>query len=201
MLNSIRIGVNKWLVVNVLVFLLLIALTGCQTSKKEPPPARFTKKTAPPARLTKKPEPPARLLVKSVTLTRDKVPMGGAEFTITNNRVNPDELFGPPDTEAWPKEGHIFLIISVNIETDSADKWVDLVRSTHLVGSKGSKHFLGLWYYKDAYRTSNALTFGRRSISPVPSTSLIYHLPDPLPADLKMIAGGKEVADISSLLP
>ena len=66
MLNSIRIGVNKWLVVNVLVFLLLIALTGCQTSKKEPPPARFTKKTAPPARLTKKPEPPARLLVKSV---------------------------------------------------------------------------------------------------------------------------------------
>ena len=200
MLENPRIGINKRFAVIILTSLLLIALTGCQASKKQAPSVCLDKKPVTPAPV-KKSTPPASLLVKSVVLTKDKVPMGGSGITVKNNRVNPDELFGPPNDEAWPKKGYVFLIASVDIESDSDDKWVNIVRSSHLVDSKGSKHRLGLWYYRDAYRPTIAFTFGRNAIRRVPSTKLLFHLPDPLPVGLKMMTGGKEVANISSLLP
>ena len=139
------------------------------------------------------------LSVQKATLSKKSVPYGTTAFQISGGRVNYNEMFGPAVTTASPKKGNQFLVLKVNIKERSDKKWKKLIGSAHLLDTKDSKYKMVLWFYKGAYRASGLLGFAK-GVKSIRDIELIYHIPDPLPDGLKLKAGEKEIADISTLL-
>jgi hypothetical protein len=133
------------------------------------------------------------IAVTKVQATKAKLPMGNTQFNITNNTIDNNELFGPPVTEAWAKEGHVLLIFWVKIEVDSDKEWLDLVRSVYLVDAQEVKYNLDLWYFKEAYRVTHFME-SAEGLGLGSETRLGFHIKDPLPSGLKLKVDQREVA-------
>lgn len=133
------------------------------------------------------------MAVTKVVATKKKLPLGNTQFNITNNKIDSDQLFGPAVTEAWAKEGHVMLVFWVKLDVASDKAWIALVRSIKLIDSQGTGHRLNLWYFKDAYRVTHFID-SAQGLGLGPETRLGFQIKEPLPAGLKLMAGGKEIA-------
>jgi hypothetical protein len=131
-------------------------------------------------------------VVKAMT-TKAKLPMGNTIFNISNNKIDNNELFGPPVTEAWAKEGHVLLILWVNIKVNSDKEWLDLVNSLHLVDDQWVNYHLDLWYFREAYRVTHFME-SAEGLGLGAETRLAFQIKDPLPSGLKLKVNQREVA-------
>ncbi|MBE9572730.1 MAG: hypothetical protein IMF11_19055 [Proteobacteria bacterium] len=139
------------------------------------------------------------IVVKRAELSKAQLPYGTTQFNIFNSRINQAELFGPPVTEARPKEGYQFVVLDVSVNARSDKKWKELVQSVHFIDSTGTKYMMDAWYFKGAYR-SRALLGWAKGVKSSRETHLFYHVPDPLPDGLKLIIGEKEKRPLKEFL-
>jgi len=141
------------------------------------------------------------IAVTHAALTKERVPYGTQQFTISRGGVDHSQLFGPPVTEARPKEGHQFVVLYATVEAESDEEWKRAVNSVQLVTPDGTNHTMDAWFFNGAYRADGLLVFaagaGLRSAQ---HTRLMYNMPDPLPEGVKLVVGGEDVGLVAKLV-
>ena len=141
------------------------------------------------------------IAVTHAALTKERAPYGTQRFTISAGGVDHSQLFGPPVTEAWPKDGHQFVVLYATVKTESDEEWKRAVNSVEVVTPDGTNHTMDAWFFNGAYRADGLLAFadgaGLRSAQ---HTRLMYDMPDPLPDGVKLVVGGQDVGLIAQLV-
>ena len=193
-MKEFRINANNLLS----AFLIAVLLTGCGGTQTQP-----TQKNTQPTQTKKtstSQDIPVQILEYSLIKSTEKLPFGGQQFQITNNKIsNNQQVLGPPDNEVWAKDGHQFVVLSVNIDTQNEREWINIVTSAQLVDQDGKSKYANLWYFNGAFRPYTLLTFGLSGFNPGQQTKLAFHMQDPLPPKLKVKIQNREIGFLEDM--
>ena len=141
-----------------------------------------------------------QILGYSLIKRTEKIPYGGGKFQIINNKIsNTEQVLGPPETEAWAREGNQFVVLSVNINVQQEQEWIRILTSAQLVDQSGKSKYMDLWYFNGAYRPRTLLTWGLSGFNPGPHTKLVFQMKDPLPPKLKVKIQNKEMGFLEDM--
>ena len=179
-------------------FLIAILLAGCggtqtQAVQKNVQPTQINKTSA-------SQDISVQVLEYALIKSIEKLPFGGQQFQITNNKIsNNQQVLGPPDNEVWAKDGHQFVVLSVNIATQNEREWIEIVTSAQLVEQNGKSKYADLWYFNGAFRPRTLLTFGLSGFNPGQQTKLAFHMQDPLPPKLKVKIQNREMGFLEDM--
>lgn len=195
LLNKFSLSGQKILTAILITFV----LTGCGGTRAQP-----AQKNIQPIQLVEKKASqniPVQILNYSLIKSPEKIPLGGgSEIKIENNKVsNKQKFLGPPDEWASAKPGNQFVVISLNIVAQNEKEWNEVVTSAQLVDQIGNSKYADLWYFNDAFRRINLLTFGLLDFNPGQQTKIAFHMNDPLPPKISLKIQNKEIVFLEDI--